>query len=96
MNWTLNTKQWKRLIADVAIVTALMVFYFSGIYQTFPAPVQLISLKMVLVSMAFVHAHLIGMYAFTKVKWEEPEISAAKILRIALYVVFIFAYSQGG
>jgi hypothetical protein len=97
MNWVLNAKQWKRLIADVVIATALMALYFSGIYTTFPAPVQLISLKMILVSMGFIHAHLIGQYAFQNVDWSKDEVATTtKYLRIALYVVFIYAYSQGG
>jgi len=87
--------QSRRLALDFIIAFALMGFYLSGVYARFPGPVQLISLKVVLVSMAFIHAHLVGKIAFGFVDWTEG-LGAKAALRIALYVVFIYAYSTGG
>lgn len=87
--------QSKRLAIDFVIAIALLGFYLSGVYVHWPGPVQLISLKVVLVSMAFIHAHLVGKLAFGTVDWNGP-VTSKKVLRIALYVVFIYAYSTGG
>ncbi len=88
-------QQSKRLVLDFLIAGGLMAFYLSGIYTQFPGPVQLISLKVVLVSMAFIHAHLVGKIVFGRVKWDEP-LNSKAIIRIALYLAFIYAYSTGG
>lgn len=88
--------QSKRLIIDVIIAIALLAFYLTGAYTAFPGPVQLLTLKVVLVSMGFIHAHIVGKVAFSKVNWSADTMEARHILRIALYVVFIYAYSTGG
>lgn len=89
------SSQTGRLVLDVIIAAGLIAIYATEIYQILPGPLQLVSLKIVLVSLGFIHAHLIGKLAFAKVDWP-GSIDAPKVLRIALYVVVIYAYSVGG
>ena len=87
--------QSKRLALDFIIAIALLGFYLSGVYTRVPGPAQLITLKGVLVSMGFIHAHITGKLAFGSVEWT-GEFNPKVLLRISLYVVFIYAYSTGG
>jgi hypothetical protein len=91
----LAIEQSKRLVMDFVIAAALLAFYFTGVYALAPGPIQLISLKMILVSLGFMHAHLMGKWAFKKVEWG-GDLDALKLMRISLYVVVIYAYSTGG
>ncbi|MFA6135471.1 MAG: hypothetical protein WC869_15775 [Phycisphaerae bacterium] len=60
-----------------------------------PPSLQLLSFKAVLVSLAFVHAHIAGKMAFPTVDWHE-DFKPVHVMRISLYVVFVYCYSLGG
>lgn len=85
----------KRVWIDLVLGIGIFAFYLSGVYENFAPPLQLISLKLVLVSMGFLHAHAIGKVCFPKVDWK-GEFTPSHIVRLFLYVVVIYAYSQGG
>ena len=89
-------KQIKRIWPDVAACIAVMGGFYSGVHENLPPSMQLIFFKMVLVSMAFVHAHIVGKLAFGEVEWQCGSVTPHKMLRVALYVSFIIAYSMGG
>lgn len=89
-------KQLKRVWPDVVACCAVTGALYSGVQESLPPSLQLVFFKMVLVSMAFVHAHIAGKLAFGKVDWTNNTITPNKILRVALYVSFIIAYSMGG
>ena len=74
----------------------LTVVFYTGAYRQLPEPMQLVGLKAILVSLAFLHAHVVGKLAFPLVDWRAVDWRPGSVLRIALYVVFIFAYSTGG
>ncbi len=86
----------KRILPDLIVFGVLFITYFTGFYKHFEPPVQLVSLKMLLVSMGFVHCHMIRKIAFGKVDWDEKSFTPKKLLIIVLYAVFIYAYAQGG
>lgn len=85
-----------RITPDLAIATVLALVFLTGTYMILPAPLQLIILKVVLVSSAFLHAHIVGKLAFPKVDWEWDHCSPAMVVRVALYVIFVYAYAVGG
>lgn len=86
----------KRIVLDLTIALFLLLLYLTRFYEYLPAPVQLISVKVLLVSMGFIHAHITRKLAFPKVQWEEERLNAKTLLVITLYAVFIYAYAQGG
>jgi len=86
----------KRVVTDVIIAVLIVLVYLSNFYQNFPAPLQLVSIKILLVSMGFIHAHVTRKLAFPKINWNEEGINAKSILVTALYIIFIYAYSIGG
>jgi hypothetical protein len=88
-------ENFKRTWLDVVLGILIAMFYLSGVYESFAPPLQLITLKIVLVSMGFLHAHAIGKLAFPKVDWN-GEFASSHLLRIVLYASVIYAYSQGG
>lgn len=88
--------QSKRIIIDVLIAVGLLAVYFTGLHSTLPNPLQLITFKVILVSMAIVHAHLVGKLLLGKVDWNENSWSPKKALRVGLYIVLVIAYSMGG
>lgn len=88
--------QLQRVALDLILAVALIgLFFRAGTYDGFTPPQQLAALKMLLVSMGFVHAHIVGKLAFPKVAWGGA-ITASHVVRIALYMVFVYAYAQGG
>jgi hypothetical protein len=89
-------KQCSRIGIDFVIAVALLLVFITGMHSHLPAAVQLITLKMILVSMAVVHAHIVGKILLGKVDWTEQCFSPQKVLRVAFYVSFIIAYSLGG
>ena len=90
--------QIKRVWMDLVLAGLLGLFFVTGFYERFPAPTQLAALKIALVSMAFLHAHIVGKLAFPPAMWGErtDKTDYVKILRITLYATFVIAYSIGG
>ena len=88
--------QGKRIIIDILIAVGLLGIYFTGLQSELPNPLQLVSFKAILVSMAIVHAHFAGKLLFGKVNWNGNCWSPQKALRVGLYLVVILAYSMGG
>jgi hypothetical protein len=91
-------KQVGRVVPELLISGALIHMYIVGQYLNLPPTLQVIVLKAALVSLGFLHAHITGKVAFPAVMWSKPggEGGYVPILRIVLYVIFIYAYSHGG
>jgi hypothetical protein len=91
-------KQIGRITHELIISGALLFLYFSGTYAMLSPTLQTIALKATLVSLGFIHAHITGKLCFPAVAWtgEKDHEKYAKMLRIALYIVFVYAYSHGG
>lgn len=86
----------KRILYDLLLASILLFIYGFKIYELLPGPLQLISVKVLLVSLGFIHAHITRKLAFPTVNWELEDINAKTLLVIALYVVFIYAYANAG
>ena len=88
-------KEIKRFIVDLIIIFLLFCLYATKFYEHLHPPLQLVSLKALLVSMGFVHCHIVRKLAFKGIEWD-GDWTPRKVLIIVLYAVFIYAYSQGG
>lgn len=96
MMMTTVTKQFQRVAIDLALSVVLMaVFFRAGTYEEFSRPQQLVALKMLLVSMGFLHAHIVGKLAFPKVVWD-GDFTCGHVVRLVLYACFVCCYATGG
>lgn len=88
--------QLKRVAYDLLIALFLLLLYGFQLYEFLPPPLQLISVKALLVSLGFLHAHITRKLAFPSVEWEMEDFNAKTFLITFLYCVFIYAYASGG
>ncbi|MEM0325252.1 MAG: hypothetical protein QXW35_05090 [Candidatus Aenigmatarchaeota archaeon] len=86
----------KRIALDILVVITLLIIYATKSYLFFPVVLQDLSYKAMLVSLGFMHAHITRKLAFPNVDWNSEGLNAKTLLIISLYVIFIYAYSQGG
>lgn len=86
----------RRFWVDLAIIIAILFLLATRIYENFPQPLALAIYKVLLVSLAFTHATLTRKLAFPKVDWNLDRFTPSSVLAIAIYVVFVYAYSIGG
>jgi len=86
----------RRLLPDLTLALVLFILYLTKFYEHLPAPVQLVFLKALLVSMAFVHATITRKVFFPSVDWNTEGINAKTVIIIVIYAMYIYAYSSGG
>jgi hypothetical protein len=86
----------KRIAVDMLLAGVLWVVILSGVHARLTGAAQLALLKALLVSSGFLHAHIAGKLAFPKVDWSGRGQFGLKLLRVALYVVFVYGWSTGG
>ncbi|WP_419767234.1 hypothetical protein [Arcobacter sp.] len=93
-----TVKNITRVLFDLIIFVITMTIFMEGIYNSFPNPIQLVILKMLLASWGGLHAHYMGKAFFTKIDWDKPlvEQTGAYYARIALYIVIPLCYCFGG
>lgn len=89
-------EQLRRVAYDLLLALVLLFVYGFRLYEYLPAPLQLIFVKALLVSLGFLHAHITRKLAFPSVDWELEEVNAKNLLIIALYCIFIYAYANAG
>lgn len=89
----------KRILFEVIIFICLITTFVEEWYMLLPNPIQLVGLKMLLVSMAIIHAHIIGKLFFEeKIDWSRPIHSqkGAYYARVGLYIIIPLCYAFGG
>lgn len=89
----------KRLSFESALLIILGLVFFDGVYEKFSNPMQLVLLKMLLVSVGVYHAHLIGKFMLPeKVDWSQKiaEQKGVFYARISLYIIIPLSYAMGG
>ena len=86
---------WLNEIKRVVLSLAIAILFIS-LKSFVPSGYQLLFFKVILVSLAFTHAHIAGKLAFPKCYWDSYAIKPIHVIRIAIYVVFVYAYSVGG
>lgn len=88
----------KRVWFDLIILVAILFVFFDGLYESLSNPIQLILLKVVLVSIGILHAHYMGKFLFPKIHWDEPLNNqiGSFYARIGLYIIIPCCYAFGG
>ncbi len=88
----------KRVLFDLAIFFITVVVFVEGLYNYFPNPIQLVMLKMLLVSWGGLHAHIMGKVFFPQVNWllNIQNQTGAFYARISLYIIIPLCYAFGG
>jgi len=89
----------KRMWVELTITFLVTVLFLTHGYEGVPNATQLVLLKINLVSMGLLHAHVAGKLIFKgKLDWQVPwEMSStAHLIRGALYVTIPFMYAIGG
>lgn len=85
----------KRLLIDIILVVVITALFLTRAYEFAPPALQLVLLKIILVSMAIAHAHFVGKLIFGTVAWA-GEIRVHHIGRLGLYAIFPICYAIGG
>lgn len=85
----------RRIAFDLVLVLGLVLLFYFGVYEFVPAALQVIALKALIVSMAIMHAHIVGKLLFGKVDWG-GEFRIHHAVRVVLYAFVLIAYSMGG
>ena len=86
---------FKRVAFDVSLFSAVVALFISGGYNNFPAPLALVSLKMILISAGILHAHIARKVIFPKVIWDGA-FTPAVVVSIVFYFVIPLCYAFGG
>ena len=89
----------KRIGFEIIVTVIITLLFLTKVYELAENPTQLILLKINLVSMGFLHAHIVGKLLFrTKLEWGVPweMASMAHVVRGFLYVTTPFMYAIGG
>lgn len=88
-------KETLRILFELLIIAIGMWFFIEGAYLFAPAPLQLVAVKMIMVSGALMHAHIAGKAMFPKVDWNKPFVPAHAV-RMVLYAIVPIAYAFAG
>ncbi|MDD5406024.1 MAG: hypothetical protein PHE73_03660 [Sulfurovaceae bacterium] len=81
---------------ELLLSVFILGLFFSGGYELVPPALQLLALKVVLVSVGLLHAHAAGkLLVNTTVDWTD-DFHPAHFVRMVLYVVVPICYSLGG
>lgn len=89
----------KRIGFEIIVTVIITLLFLTKVYELAENPTQLILLKINLVSMGFLHAHIVGKLLFKiKLEWGVPweMASMAHVVRGFLYVTTPFMYAIGG
>lgn len=88
-------KESLRVLFDLLLIAIVMGIFMAGSYLLLPAPLQLIMVKVILVSGGLAHGHVSGKAMFPKVDWEGTW-APAHVARLVIYATVVTAYSLGG
>jgi uncharacterized membrane protein YczE len=92
-------KNFKRIFIELLIAVVILFIFIGDIYTLLPNPIQLVSLKILLISIGIIHAHIIGKLLIgVKVDWTLPIMNqnGGFYARICLYIIIPICYALGG
>ncbi len=89
-------KELKRILPDLIIWTVLIVLFITHSYLVLPAAIQLVTLKILLVSSGILHAHIVRKLLFPKVDWEIDKLKAKNYAALVFYIIIPLCYAFGG
>lgn len=87
----------KRVFIEILILIGLLVLFAIKVYEFVPAPLQLVALKAMEVSMGLLHAHLARKFLIpVKADWEAQKMEVVHYVAIAFYIAVPYFYAIGG
>jgi hypothetical protein len=86
----------KRVIVDVLLLVGVFVLFAFELHEMLSPPLQLIFLKVLLISAGVLHAHIVRKLLFPKVDWELKELKGNVYASIAFYITIPICYALGG
>jgi len=89
----------KRVIIEIILMCLVLLVFIEELYILLPNPIQLVALKVLLISIGVLHAHIIGkLFIDTKVDWSVGIITQTGgfYARICLYIIIPICYALGG
>lgn len=90
---------FKRVIVEIIIMCLVLLIFIEELYMLLPNPIQLVALKVLLISTGVLHAHIIGkLFIDIKVDWSVGIITQTGgfYARVCLYIVIPICYALGG
>lgn len=88
-------KEIKRIGMDLIIMAAVIALFGFEAHKFLPPPLQLLALKVILVSVGVLHAHIIRKIMFPKIDWNKNMIGVHYVA-IAFYAIIPLCYAFGG
>lgn len=87
----------KRIIIDILLFIGLLILFSMRIYEYVPAPLQLVALKAMQVSIGVIHAHVVRKLIIpVKIDWKAKGLEAGHYAAITFYIVIPLCYAFGG
>lgn len=85
----------KRVALDIVLLIGIFILFASHMYEVLAAPLQLVTLKALLVSAGVLHAHIVRKLIFPQVNWK-MQLQGNSYASIAFYIVIPLCYAFGG
>ena len=88
----------KRVLPDLTVALFALIMFLVHSYIEIPAPLQLVILKMMLVSFGILHAHITRkvLLPTVTVNWNDVVMTNGVKMVIAMYIVIPVLYAFGG
>lgn len=87
------TNNIKRIGLDLIITVILAIMFLTNFHEKLPTSMQLVTYKMMLISLGLVHAHISRKLIFGTINWQEP-FNIRQLVAGFMYIVFAWLYSQ--
>jgi hypothetical protein len=89
-------KELKRVWFILAVTLVLVYVFVSGYYESFPAVIQLVLSKFLLVTSGVLTAHIIRKSILPEVNWDNDYKWQLTSAVIAFYLIVIYCFAMGG
>lgn len=88
----------KRVYIELLLSIAMLLMFAFHDYLNIPNPIQLAALKMLLVSVGLLHAHIARKILFptVRVDWNSSNMTNGTKIVILMYIAIPYFYSIGG
>lgn len=86
----------KRIAVDLLLLMLIVAVFAFRLYEILPAPLQLIALKILLVSAGIIHAHIARKLLFETIVWNATTLTGGHYVAIAFYITIPICYAISG
>lgn len=83
----------RRIGLDMIIAILLAIMFLTNFHEKLPTSMQLVTYKMMLISLGLVHAHISRKLIFGKIDWNE-KFNVRQLVAGLMYLIFAWLYAQ--